>query len=236
MYGRQPQLPIDVILRLTLKSISMPISTKYIQKLRESIRWDHRKANLFQQKEAWCNKCIYDKHSKAVSLRMGDMVLVCVTTFKGRHKIQSRWENSEYVVEQQPYPNLSVCVVCPIDGEGCSHTLHWNFLLLTSHNLEQEQCENVVERGGSNRPTPVPHVEDALPVDWPTESWPEGIPNSPSKQCELVDPGLTGSTSPDSADEGLSVDHNMPAPLSQSSRKHEEPIPMEVPEFCITGE
>ena len=35
----------------------------------------------------------------------------------------------EYVVEQQPYPNLPVYVVCPIDGEGCSHTLHWNFLL-----------------------------------------------------------------------------------------------------------
>ena len=34
------------------------------------------------------------------------MVLVCVTTFKGHHKIQDRWENREYVVEKQ---SLSQC-------------------------------------------------------------------------------------------------------------------------------
>ena len=83
MYGRQPQLPISVILRLTMKSITVPISTKYIQKLREHIRWTYRKADLFQQKEAQHHKHNYDKWSKAVFLRMGDTVLVCVTAFKG---------------------------------------------------------------------------------------------------------------------------------------------------------
>ena len=38
MYGRQPLLPINVTIRLTLKSITAPTSTKYIQKLRECIR------------------------------------------------------------------------------------------------------------------------------------------------------------------------------------------------------
>ena len=61
MYGRQPQLPIDVTLKLTLKSITTPISTKYIQKLRELIRWAYRKSDLFQQKEAWHHKHNYDK-------------------------------------------------------------------------------------------------------------------------------------------------------------------------------
>ena len=55
---------------------------------------------------------------------MGDTVLVCVTTFKGRHKIQSRLGKREYVGEWQPYPNLPVYVVCPIDWEGYSHILH----------------------------------------------------------------------------------------------------------------
>ena len=49
-----------------------------------------------------------------------DMVLVCVTAFKGHHKMQDRWENREYVVEKQPYPNLPVYVVCPRDGEGAA--------------------------------------------------------------------------------------------------------------------
>ena len=134
MYRRQPWLPIDFTLGLTLKLITAPTSTKYVQKLRDCIRWTHRKANLFQQKEVQHHKWNYDKCSKAVSLRMGKTVLVHVTAFKG--KIQSRWENREYVVEWQPYANLPVYVVCPIDGEGCSCTLHRNYLLPINHNLE----------------------------------------------------------------------------------------------------
>ena len=116
------------------------------------------------------------------------------------------------MVEWQPYPNLPVYVVHPIDGEGCSHTLHQNFLLPISHNQEHEECENAVEGGGSNEPTPVPYAEDALLVDQLTESQPEGIPKSPSKQHKLVNPGLTGSTSPDSTDEGskLTMMHLLP--------------------------
>ena len=136
MYRRQPQFHINVTLRLTPKLLTMPISTKYVQKLRDCIRWTHRKAYLFQQKEVQCHKQNYDKHSKAVPLWMGDMVLVHVTAFKGRNKIQSRWENREYVVEWQLYPNLPVYVVHPIDGEGHSHTIHRNYLLPISNILE----------------------------------------------------------------------------------------------------
>ena len=98
------------------------------------------------------------------------MVLVHVTTFKGRHKIQRRWENREYLVEQQPYPNLPIYVVCPIDGEGHSHTLHRNHLLPISHNLEREECDNAVEGGSNNESTPVLHEEDVPLVNCPTES------------------------------------------------------------------
>ena len=55
-----------------------------------------------------------------MALEVGYTVLVHVTAFKGRHKMQNRWENSEYVVEKRPYPNLPVYVVHPRDGEGCS--------------------------------------------------------------------------------------------------------------------
>ena len=80
-------------------------------------------------KEAKCHKCSYDKHSRTAALVVGDTVLVCVTTFKGHHKLQDRWENREYVVEKWPYPNVPVYVVCPKDGEGHSWTLHRNYLL-----------------------------------------------------------------------------------------------------------
>ena len=66
------------------------------------------------------------------------MVLVHVTAFKGHHKIQDRWEDREYVVEKQPYPNVPVYVVFLRDWEGCSQTLHRNYLLPISPNTGQE--------------------------------------------------------------------------------------------------
>ena len=67
------------------------------------------------------------------------------------------------------------------DGEGCSNTLHRNYLFPISNNLEQEACENTVGGGGSNEPIPVPHVEDVLLVNWPTESQQQDMPMSLSK-------------------------------------------------------
>ena len=87
MYSRQPQLSIHVTFWITPKLTTASCSTKYVQKWRDCIGWAHRKANLFQQKKVQCHKQNYNTHSKAVSLRMGDTVLVHVTTFKERHKI-----------------------------------------------------------------------------------------------------------------------------------------------------
>ena len=50
MYGRQPQLPIDVALGLTSKSIAVPTSSKHIQTLR--VKWAYKKSIFFQQSEA----------------------------------------------------------------------------------------------------------------------------------------------------------------------------------------
>ena len=90
------------------------------------------------------------------------MVLICVTAYKGRHKIHSRWENREYVVKWQPYPNLP--------EEGHSHTMHRNYLLPISNNMEQEECEHSVGGDGhSDELTLIPHENYALPVDHPTK-------------------------------------------------------------------
>ena len=118
-----------------------------------------------------CHKQNYDKCSRAVALRAEDMVLVHVTTFKGQHKLQNRWENREYVVEWQPYPDLPVYVVCPRDGQGHSQTLLSNYLLPISNSLEQVEDENSV--GGVepiDKPTPVPPADAGLLADGPTES------------------------------------------------------------------
>ena len=99
------------------------------------------------------------------------MVLVHVTAFKGHHKMQNWWENREYIVEKQPYPNVPVYMVCPRDREGCSQTLHRNYLLPISPNLEQGKMgKPVVGVGNDTSLTPAPPVGDA-----PVEAEPSGM-------------------------------------------------------------
>ena len=88
MYGRQPHLPVDVTLGLAPHSAMAPTTSKFVQKLREHVQWAHKKAKLFEAKEAWHHKLNYNKHSRAVALEVGDTVLVHVTAFKYHHKIQ----------------------------------------------------------------------------------------------------------------------------------------------------
>ena len=97
-----------------------------------------------------------------MALEVGGTVLVCVTAFKDYHKMQDWWENRDYVVEKWPYPNVPVYVVCSRDGEGCSQTLHRNYLLPISPNLEQGKMDKPVAGvGNDTSPTPAPSVSDA---------------------------------------------------------------------------
>ena len=90
------------------------------------------------------------------------MILVHVTTFKGHHKMQDRWENREYVVEKWPYPNLPVYMVCPRDGEGCGQTLHRNYLLPINSNMGQDEADVAEERVENNTsPTPAPSASNS---------------------------------------------------------------------------
>ena len=147
MFGRQPCLPVDVALGLAPCTPSWSQTLQNLFKsLREHTKWAHEKAEAFQAKEAQRHKQNYNKRSRAVALEVGDMVLVHVTAFKGCHKMQDRWENREYVVEKWPYPNIPVYVVCPRDGEGCSQTLHRNYLLPINSNMGQGKADESEER------------------------------------------------------------------------------------------
>ena len=193
MFGRQPHLPIDVTFGLASQIITEPNTTKFVQKIRECTQWAHKKAEAFQAKEAQCHKWNYNKQGRAAVLEVRDMVLVCVTAFKGCHKMQDQWENREYVVEKWPYPNVPVYVVCSRDGEGHSQTLHRNYLLPISPNLEQSKLDKpVVGVGNDTSPTPVPSVSD-VPIE--------------AELSEMVIPSSTGSTPESSPDQPAPLQH-----------------------------
>ena len=162
---------------------------------------------------AQCHKLNYDKRSKAAALEVGDTVLVCVTSFKGHHKIQNQRKNRGYVVERHPYPNVPVCVVCPKDGEGHSQTLHRNYLLLISPKLEQtEKDAPMAEIEYTSTSAPVPPVGSK-----PADAEPSGMAISDT----------TGSMS-------LRVVHTNLL-HSDGDKCNPEPTSTEVLELCVIG-
>ena len=70
-------------------------------------------------------------------MSVGDLVLVKQTAWKGRHKIQDRWESGEYQVVDQPTPVVPVYTVKGIAG-GRTRVLHRNVLLLLQGGIRQE--------------------------------------------------------------------------------------------------
>ena len=151
MFGRQPHLPVNITLGLAPHTVTEPNTSKFVQKIREhTLEGSEKSWGISGQRSAQWHKCNYDKWGRAAALEVGDTVLVCVTTFKGHHKIQGHWENSEHVVEKWPYPTVPVYVVCPREGEGHSQTLHRNYLLPISPNLEQGKMEKPVVGVGND--------------------------------------------------------------------------------------
>ena len=63
-------------------------------------------------------------------------------------------------MEKWPYPNVPDYVVCPRDVEGCSWTLHRNYLLPISSNIGQDEKDAPVAGVEStNTSTPAPPVD-----------------------------------------------------------------------------
>ena len=113
--------------------------------------------------------------------------------------------------------STSICV-CPIDGEGNSHTLHRNYLLPISNNLVQGECANSVEGDGlSDRPALIQHRSDASPADCLTWTQLKSRLNLLSEQSELFIPETTRSTGTDTIDKGLWGVSGAPILLKQSS-------------------
>ena len=129
MFGRQPRLPIDFEMGLSIDVLGERCSkTRYVHKLKQRLNFACKKAKEMSQKQAQKYKLSYDKKVKGSQLQIDDLVLVKRVVLKGRHKIQNKWEPSEYVVVDQP--NLKVALYKVKSNEdGKERVLHRNMLL-----------------------------------------------------------------------------------------------------------
>ena len=129
LFGREPRLPVDVEFGLQRGGQrGSPGESNYISQLRRRLSFAHKKAKCMAQKQQARHRGLYDLKCRGATLGVGDLVLVKQTAWKGRHKIQDRWESGEFQVVGQPTPGVPVYTVKSLAG-GRTKVLHRNLLL-----------------------------------------------------------------------------------------------------------
>ena len=87
-------------------------------------------------KEQARHKRLYDQRCRGAELDVGGLVLVKQTAWKGKHKIQDRWESDEYQVIGQSTPGIPEYKVQCVAG-GRTRIVHKNLLLPLQGEIRQ---------------------------------------------------------------------------------------------------
>ena len=145
MFGREPNLPIDIEFGVRTPDLIATSTQNYVEKLEKRLAWAFKKAQQVNEKEKKKNKRNYDKKVRCSKLDIGDRVLVRQKAFKGKHKVQDKWKGNTYVVVGQPAKNTTVFTIQKEEG-GRLKILHGNMLFPLSQEL---QCEDINQKVGS---------------------------------------------------------------------------------------
>ena len=129
MMGRKPRLAVDLNLGTNLPEHGPSSSSKYIQDLERRLHWSHKLAQKHMEKQASKAKKYYDRRVRCSKLEPGDLVLVKRFGFRGKHKIQDRWETHVCEVLESCHSSPLVFRVRREDGTGGVKVLHRNHLL-----------------------------------------------------------------------------------------------------------
>ena len=179
-----------------------PGESNYISQLRRRLTFAHKKARHMAQRQQAKHQELYDMKCRGTTIDVGDLVLVKQTVWKGRHKIQDRWESGEYQVVGQPTPGVPVYTVKRIAG-GKTKVLHRNLLLPLQGRIRQ--TGEMVEEGVTDS-----EEEEGRAVIPKVARVPKGSPRVTTKPQDSptpADPNASSLTDP-SAPESISGDED----------------------------
>ena len=131
MFGRHPNLPIDVAMGIC-RSAQDKDHHHYVSSLKSRMLRSYDLARRSSGFSKLRHKQLKDVRCRAACLEKGDRVLVRQLAFQGKHKLADVWEPDVYVVVDRPNPDIPVYVVEPEikkGGRSRKRTLHRNHLL-----------------------------------------------------------------------------------------------------------
>ena len=130
MFGRRPQLPIDLLFPMCRTQMLTHTIDEYVVSL-----YDHRRKSLViaqdcAVKDAQRQKRLYDCKVGAVELRPGDNILVRLDAFRGqRRKLKNRWGSDLHTVVTRMADEIPAYLV-KNNRTGKKKVVHWARLLL----------------------------------------------------------------------------------------------------------
>ena len=105
------------------------IDERYVKQLQSRLKWSYGVAQCRNEKEAAQQKKYYDLKVHCTPLRVGDVVVPRQKSFRGKAKIQDRWDSTLYEVTEIPYPDMPVFKIqLQGDSEAKPRILHRNLL------------------------------------------------------------------------------------------------------------
>lgn len=128
MFGRQPTLPVDLILGIDNPNETHQTHSEYVQNLRQRLQESYTLAAENSKKTGERNKLRFDAKVRAAELVEGDRVLIRNVNIRGKHKLADKWEKSIHIVVKR-IDGGPVYVVKPERGSGPHRTLHRDLLL-----------------------------------------------------------------------------------------------------------
>ena len=129
MFGREPKLPLDVTFGLPNTDMEAVIHERYVKQLQSRLKWAYGVAQHRNEKEAAQQKKYYDLKVRCTPLKVGDVVVPRQKSFRGKAKIQDRWDSTLYEVIEIPYPDMPVFKIRPQgDPEAKPRILHRDLL------------------------------------------------------------------------------------------------------------
>ncbi|XP_052260571.1 uncharacterized protein LOC127864726 [Dreissena polymorpha] len=147
MFGRTPKLPVDSMFHIDNDDL---VSNEYVKDLKSRLETCWKIADQTLNKSRSKQKSNYDRKAKAVTIDVGDKVLVKVLAFSKPHKLADKFEEDIFEVISQPNKDIPVYVVKSTSGN--EKTLHRNHLLL----LKEEEKQDAAEEAVAKKPVPKP--------------------------------------------------------------------------------
>ena len=130
MFGRRPQLPIDLLFPTRREHNLTRTIEEYVETLYRRLRKSVKMAQDSALKEALRQKRLYDHKVGAVELQPRDCVLVKLDAFRGqRQKLKNRWGSDLHTVKTRVADGIPAYVV-KNEQTGKTKVLHRSKLLL----------------------------------------------------------------------------------------------------------